>query len=149
MSEVEIQGEELQIVLGKNSHIEITPEKKVKRLHELDEKSFERLVSTASLASSVAFEALKAKGTNLIICNNKDNVKADIIARNDEDGLDLTWQPIEVSEQEMEEIAKKIKDKCDFIGYKAPEKKPIEISKPELIQANKNNYQLEALIRVP
>lgn len=95
-------------------------------------RSFEQLsvdaahvLSAASFASNMLFESIGAQGSNIII-SDMDGLHIDILARVPDDGLDFQWAPKQFPAEELDSLAAKIKDKCDYIG--------VEKSRQETIQ---------------
>ena len=137
------------VLAGKcsNGHLQITPIKKAKHLHDLSDEEVEHLFKLASLSATLLFEGLGAQGTN-IITNETDNFSIDIIARSQEDGLNFLWEPKQLSPQDVESVFSQIKDKADFIGHTPTE----DSSEPAPKQQQKietDNYLTKHLERSP
>lgn len=89
-------------------------------------EDFAELLSAASFCSNALFEALGAHGTNIIVTEDAQGVRADVLARMEGDGIDLRWTPMQLLPQEMDDLAARVKDRCDYIGAeKKPAKKPV------------------------
>lgn len=124
----------------------------------LSEDDFAHVLSAATFASSALFEQVGAQGTN-IICSDVDGVVAEVVARSADDGLSLRWDPLSVDAQEMDALAAKIKDKCDYIGVdrsekrrEAPAPQPKASSEQDSAQDDRpdvKNYLLRKLDRLP
>ncbi len=142
-------------------HLEIVSKKP---FNDLQEDDFAQILSAASYSSNVLFEVLKAHGTNIILTLFDDSVKCDIIARKQDDNLNLNWTPLRPSAQELDEVADRIKDKCDYIDLKDDSNKKTgsENSAPADHETEKKdsheksndwneekNYLLKQLDRIP
>ena len=78
-----------------------------------------------------------------------------MLARTEQDGLDVMWKPKSFTPQELDEIAAKIKDKCDYIDapgkeVQSKEKKDAATpSAPKQENRQEGGQQEEALYRKP
>lgn len=108
----------------------------------------------ANITASLLFERLQAQGTNIIIALNKDTAQIDVIARSEDDGLNLTWPAKSMEPTQLNDIAERIKNKTFFIGKeqqkeeKVPEAKPEKHEIPELSEAEED-YLVKQLHRIP
>lgn len=111
----------------------------------------------ANKVSVAAFESLGAKGTNIIIRNgtgagqNVPHFGIDIIPRQENDGLDMLWQPKQIAEDEMERIFTQLSD-----GLKTLKQIPTEVDSTsegvEIVEEEgekPENYLLKSLRRIP
>lgn len=116
--------------------------------------------SATSQCATALFELLGAHGTNIIIQEKDDSLKADILARMQNDGLDFLWQPNRGDPVELDSVAKSIKDEIDILVWQKQNPNQVATkssSKPEEIkQSNdensgekKENYLLKKLNRTP
>ncbi len=80
------------------------------------------------LANSIV-KAINAQGFNLYFSNGEaagqkvSHLMIHIIPRFNEDKINFTWQPKKISEEEMDKIVKKIKEKITVFSTQAPAKK--------------------------
>ncbi|MBN1274907.1 hypothetical protein JXA12_01265 [Candidatus Woesearchaeota archaeon] len=122
----------------------------------LSEQECAHLLSLASFTANALFEQVGASGTNIIL-TDLEGVRASILARTDDDGLSLQWQPQQLSQEEMDSIAARIKDRCDYIGHEEesqtqPAPKPQRQERAEEKEEEKKpvkNYLLKQLDRTP
>ena len=70
---------------------------------------------TASFGATALFELLKAQGSNVIVHEEQDKLEAHVIARFENDGLNFMWQPQQGNPEELDTLAKQIKDKVDIL----------------------------------
>ncbi|MCK4670622.1 MAG: HIT domain-containing protein [Nanoarchaeota archaeon] len=122
------------IVFGDSveGHLKIYPKKHVQKIQELEEAEFNRLFTSASLASTMVFEALGGAqaglGTNMMVNSSTmtEHLCIDVVPRRSNDGLKLQWEPKSLSEDDTKDASTRIKDKCDFIGKEKPKKEVVE-----------------------
>ncbi len=122
------------------------------------------LAKCAVLANKVgvaAFETMGAHGTNIIAQNglgagqDVPHFALEVVPRRENDGLNLSWQPKQIPEDEMETsflMLKEEGDKLVNIGKESPKKKeaPAEAKTEKVAAADgKDNYLLKALKRRP
>ncbi len=95
------------------------------RLEELPAAVQEKLLVTANSLSTMIFEQLSAHGTNILI-SDEQHAAYSIVARTEEDGVDLRWKPQQATPDELSEAAKRINEETWYIGKqdKKPEAKP-------------------------
>jgi histidine triad (HIT) family protein len=118
-------------------HIQVITKKHHKKMQDIEDAELEQAFYTASFAASALFETMEAHGTNLI-ANTGGPLKEgghfhlDVIARKQGDHLNLIWTPNKLPEDEMNDVQKKIKDKCDLIGTKKKDKEVLDLDKKEV-----------------
>ncbi|MBW3013768.1 HIT domain-containing protein [Candidatus Woesearchaeota archaeon] len=143
------------ILMGETveGHLKVYPKKHVQKVQELDEKEFNRLFTSASLASTMVFEALGGMqagvGTNMMANSSSmtEHLCIDVVPRKMDDGLKLQWEPQELSEDDTKDASTRIKDKCDFIGKEKPKQEVVEEkAKSEL---DEEHPMVKHLRRVP
>jgi hypothetical protein len=126
----------------------------------------------ANLAASVLFERLHAQGTNLVFNLAKDEATVDVLARYEDDGLNLLWTP--KAGGDLSSIQERIRNKTFFIGRKKEEPKPVHLVPPvpllpgqdtippppqpdaksnpadkENMSEEEEDYQVKQLMRIP
>jgi histidine triad (HIT) family protein len=124
----------------------------------------EHLFNLANKMSMAVFEALHAKGTNMIVQNGAaagqeiPHFAMHIIPRNENDGLELLWEPRQLNEEEMSTVELKLKEGCKNIGkIPVPEKKAEakkteakeEKKEPGKAEKKRENYLIKQLERMP
>ena len=111
----------------------------------------------ANKLSTALFETLPIQGTNIIIQNG---VGADqsaphcilhVLPRKENDGLDFTWSPRTIDEEQMSTIELKIKEAAKNVGVFEKEKKePMKIeTKVEELKDTVDNYLIKQINRIP
>ena len=101
------------------------------------------------------FDTLKAEGTNItvdngVVAGQKDaHFTVNITPRKTGDGLDFSWQPKQLSNEEMSSVEIALKEACKEIGTFEKEKpEPIKEKKKEKI-SEKENYLVKQLMKTP
>ena len=133
-----------------SGHIVIIPKKEVKALDELGEDDLEHLFYLASYAATTLFETLGAHGTN-IITHEGEEFYIDVIARNQDDGLNFQWKPKQIPTEEMESVKGEISGKI-IIGAEEPPKNPPRMEEKEeekQVDTEEEDYMLKKLQRIP
>jgi len=119
-----------------------------------------KLFSVANKVSSAIFDALNAQGTNIFVTNGVAagqtvaHFTINVIPRKENDGINLQWQPKQLSEEEISTVELKLKEGTKNIGY-------FEKSKPGAIKREirpktetiggegEENYMIRSLRRIP
>ncbi len=154
------EDEQIAILLAPKptvpGHIILAPKNHAAILEQVPDFVIGKLFDKANKVSIAVFETLGAEGTNIIVNNGlaagqtTNHFLLNVIPRRENDGLNLLWQPKQLSEEEMSTIELKLKDESKGIGVFEKEKeKPKEEKKPEKIDEEEENYLLKQLERLP
>ena len=148
-----------------SGHLTITPKQSAKTVDELSSETMEHLSYGASYAATVLFETLGAHGTNIVL--NEHPVRVEVLARKQDDGLDLLWTPKQLDPSAMASAEEKIKDNTFMIGKEEEKQQekvveetnssaqttsPVAHSSPKdsvVDHEEKENYLIRQLLRVP
>ncbi|MFW5865750.1 MAG: hypothetical protein ACOCU6_01515 [Nanoarchaeota archaeon] len=149
-------------------HMIVSPaDTKITSLEQLDDKKCDMMFYGASYGATAIFELLKAQGSNIILTEDNSILEINVIARNENDGLELMWNGSQADPNKLKETAKSIRDAIDYEvwAYKNPEEaakanKPVEQKPVQELSADdaeienetgekKVNYLLRSLRRVP
>jgi len=139
-------------------HVILVPKQHAAILEQVPDLVMGKMFDKANKVSIAVFEALGAEGTNIIANNgvaagqSVNHFVVNVLPRRENDGLNFTWQPRQLSEEEMSTVELKLKDETKNIGVFEKEKpKPKEEPKPEELKEAEEevNYLLEQLKRVP
>lgn len=118
----------------------------------------------ANHAASAIFESLGAHGTNIIVRNGPQaggrppHLAIEVISRKQDDGINLQWTPQSLTPEEMDDVAKKIRDKSDVLAaekvHGKPEKIEVKEQKGEKKEGSgsiegEDNYWVRDLRRIP
>lgn len=137
-------------------HIHVVPKEHTTILEQVPDKIIGKMFSKANKISMACFESLGVQGTNLLIQNglpagqHHNHFILHIIPRRENDGLNLAWQPKQLTEEEMSTAEIHIKENTGQVGIFEKEKeKPVEIEKPKEIEEKEEDYRIKELERVP
>jgi len=111
------------------------------------------------VASAVLFERLKAQWTQFVLALG-DAPRLDVLARWEDDGLDLTWEPVVLEPGRMDDIAGRIRDKAFPVSSSAPPapvdrqavKEPSEDAPAGLADhdpSEGDDWRVKQLLRIP
>ena len=133
----------------------IIPKKHFTILEQVPEDLAGELFNAANQVSAAIFESLGASGTNILVENGTaagqkvPHVSLNIIPRNEEDGLDLAWEPKQLTEDEMSTAELQLKDDSQNAETGTPEKNiKMEQNKPETF-SEQEDYRIKQLKRTP
>jgi len=131
-------------------HLQVFPQKEIKELEQLDEETNQHMFFAASYAATALFEGLKAQGTNIMVSNvinqKHSRVYIDVIARNQDDGIDILWKPKQVQPEDLDSVLASIKDQAFYIGKTEKKTKDVPLEVPKV---EGENYMLDHLNKVP
>ena len=133
-------------------HIIVEPKEKLPDLQSASDDLIKHLFFGASYAATALFELAQAQGTNIIL--EEHDLRINVIARAQDDGLDLMWTPSQVDQSELQSLSKSIKDDIDVALWKKdnPESKPVTAQKQTLKKSDdssKINYLMKSMDRIP
>lgn len=98
-----------------------------------------RMFQVSNKISSAIFESLGARGTNIFVANGIPagqtvaHFTINVIPRQENDGINLQWQPKQLSEEEMSTVELKLKEQTKNIGHFEKEKKIAKIQPPKVV----------------
>ncbi len=136
-------------------HIIVATRNHLPIFENVPDDALSHLFIVANRISTSIFELLKARGTNITVNNgipagqDIPHFHINIIPRRENDPLDFKWQPLQMTHEEMEQIAAKIKDRCDYIGHEAPKPKPVVLDTKEVKPESEEDYRIKQLDRMP
>src|SRR3989338_4119526 len=117
-----------------------------------------KCMAVADKTSRAVFEVFQAEGTNILIQNGLGagqkvpHFAIEVVPRREGDGLNLQWQPKEVSQDDLDISAHQLSEEIAKLGdFTAPKKEAKEEDrKPEhkLIETGEN-YLSKSLKRIP
>lgn len=143
-------------VNGSNpGHCFIMPKSHYPIFEQVPDLEVGRLFIIANKTSSAIFQGLNVHGTNLFVANGipagqtTAHFMINIIPRIDNDGINLQWQPKQLTEEEMSTVELKIKEYADKVGV---ETKKQATKKPERFEDSseeESEYYIKQLNRIP
>ena len=138
-------------------HSFVIPKQHIPILEQAPPHLVGKLFNIANKISSAIFDTLKVQGTNIFVANGIPagqkvaHLMINIIPRKENDGINLQWQPRQLSEEEMSTIELKIKEEVGSIGVgEAPKVTKQEKPKPVSNEiSGEDNYLVKQLRRIP
>lgn len=133
-------------------HLIVVPRRTVGAFKQLSHEESLALFSTANTISKLLFEAFKSQGTNIVAYEDGKQLRIDILARREGDGLRLQWEPTELDESAMDDALQRIKDRAFFVGKQAQpaQEKPVAAKVQEdKSESPVGEHLLRALRRIP
>ncbi|MBW2969246.1 HIT family protein [Candidatus Woesearchaeota archaeon] len=139
-------------------HVYIVSKKHHSILEQVPDKIIGQMFAKANKISMACFESLGVQGTNMLIQNgipagqHHNHCVLHVIPRKEGDGLNLSWEPKKITEDEMSTAEIKIKEQTGQVGIfeKEPEK-PVKIEKPKEIKTKEKeeDYRIKQIERIP
>src|SRR3989338_1833366 len=138
-------------------HCFIMPKKHYPIIEQVPDIEIGRLFQVSNKVSSAIFESLGAQGKNIFVVNGIPagqtvaHFTINVIPRKDNDGINLQWQPKQLSEEEMSTVELKLKEQTKNIGYfEKEEKKPrVHAPKQKVISEEEEEYFTRQMRRLP
>ncbi|MBS3113453.1 HIT family protein [Candidatus Woesearchaeota archaeon] len=136
-------------------HVVIAPRNHIPILEQVPGEILEHLFIIANRISISVFELFNAQGTNIIVNNgipagqNMPHFSISVLPRKENDGLNFRWAPKQISEQDMQGVLGKVKDRCDYIGHEVPKQAPVVVDKKEELVVEEVDERIKSLERIP
>ena len=139
-------------------HTFVIPKEHVPIFEQMPSHLIGKLFNVANKVSSAIFETLKVQGTNIFVTNGVPagqrvaHFMINIIPRKENDGINMQWQPRQLSEEEMSTIELKLKEEISKVGIGEA---PKISSTPKKIEAisddadGEESYLVKQLMRIP
>ena len=145
-------------VNGSNAgHCFVIPKSHYPIIEQVPDIEIGRLFQVSNKISSAIFESLGAQGTNIFVANGIPagqtvaHFTINVIPRKENDGINLQWQPKQLSEEEMSTVELKLKEHTKNIGhFEKEERKPrIQAPKPVIMSDEEEEYFGRQMRRLP
>jgi len=139
-------------------HLIVAPKQHIPILEAVPDFIIGKMSMIANKLSMALFEGLRAGGTNIIMQNGVPagqtipHAHMHIIPRKEGDNLPLDWDPKQLPQEQITELADKIKGEASSVGgFQKEEKKPIELKEDleKIEEGEETNYLIKQLRRVP
>lgn len=141
-------------------HVLVLPKNHYMIVEQMPDYEVGEIFEKINKISIAVFEAVGAQGTNIILQNGvaagqkSSHLMVHVIPRRENDGIGLTWQPRQLSEEEMSTIELKLKNETKDIGaFEKRPAKPVEMKKDaekiEEPKGEEENYMIKQLERIP
>lgn len=138
-----------------NGHVLVIPKEHYPIIENIPDSDVAFLFWIANKISISLFETLQSQGTNIFVQNGiaagqkYSHFIINIIPRMPGDGINLEWQPKQLTEEEMSTIELKLKEQVGTVGQFSAEKaKLINMDKKEILD-DEDNYLVKHLRRIP
>ena len=138
-------------------HCFVMPKNHYPIIEQVPDSEIGRLFQVSNKISSAIFESLGAQGTNIFVANGIPagqtvaHFTINVIPRKENDGVNLQWQPKQLSEEEMSTVELKLKEQTKNIGHFEKEEKKAKISapKPLVLSDEEEEYFSRQMRRLP
>ncbi len=107
------------------------------------------LCFTASISSALLYEKLHAGGTTLIVQLEKTKTKIDVLARFDEDKLDLQWEIKTGDAAQLDAVQEKIRGKTFMLMHQEKETSKLNLTSANSSSANASSSTSSNLSNEP
>ncbi len=123
-------------------HIHIRPEHPVRDFSQAKGILGEQLFWVSSFSASALFDSIGAHGTNIVISDGSSLV-ADVVARFQDDGLGLRWDPKPADPGALKDLATTVKDALWYVGKDTSHssQEPISARVVETTPVRKQDYR--------
>ena len=153
-----VQGEHVSVLMPEKpatlGHLLVTPNDPYPILEAVPDFIVKDMFAVANKLSVVLFDSLGAGGSNMFVQNGVEagqtvnQVLLHVVARSENDGIQLEWSPKEISNDEMGSIELKIKEHAGGVGSFLTEEQAAE--QPALPERDTSqDYLIHALKRLP
>lgn len=138
-------------------HCFVMPKNHYPIIEQVPDIEIGRLFNVSNKISSAIFESLGVQGTSIFVANGIPagqtvaHFTINVIPRKENDGINLQWQPKQLSEEEISTVELKLKEQTKNIGhFEKEEKKPkVNAPKPAVISDEEEEYFARQMRRVP
>lgn len=138
-------------------HCFVMPKNHYPIMEQVPDREIGRLFNVSNKVSSAIFESLGAQGTNLFVANGIPagqtvaHFTINVIPRKENDGINLLWQPKQLSEEEMSTVELKLKEQSKHVGGFEKEEKKARITapKPVVLSDEEEEYFGKQMRRIP
>ena len=138
-------------------HCFVMPKNHYPIIEQVPDIEIGRLFQVSNKISSAIFESLGAQGTNIFVANGIPAGQTvahfiiNVIPRKENDGINLQWQPKQLSEEEMSTVELKLKEHTKNIGYfeKEEKKARVKAPKPVILSEEEEEYFTKQMRRLP
>src|SRR3989338_7462174 len=145
-------------VNGSNpGHCFVMPKNHYPIIEQVPDAEIGRLFNISNRISSAIFESLGAQGTNIFVANGIPagqtvaHFTINVIPRRENDGINLQWQPKQLSEEEISTVELKLKEQTKNIGHfeKGEKKARVRAPKPVILSEEEEEYFAKQMRRLP
>ena len=122
----------LDIFPATKGHLIVVPKKHLSVSTQMDSKLSAHIFEVANRMSGMLFEALGAKGTNILVSNGvaagqkSDHLVVHVIPRYENDGVNISWKNDKINEEDLKDVFTKIAEKLKGMSAGVSEQKTEE-----------------------
>ena len=144
-------------VNGSNpGHTFVMPKNHYPIMEQVPDNEIGKLFQVSNKISTAIFDSLGAQGTNIFVANGIPagqtvaHMMINVIPRKENDGINLQWQPRQLSEEEMSTVELKLKEQAKNVGHFEKEKKITKIQSPKIeFLSDDEEYFSKQMRRLP
>jgi histidine triad (HIT) family protein len=117
-------------------HCFVMPKNHYPIIEQVPDIEIGKLFQVSNKVSSAIFESLGAQGTNIFVANGIPagqtvaHFTINVVPRKENDGVNLQWQPKQLSEEEMSTVELKLKEQTKNLGHFEKEEKKPKVQAP-------------------
>ena len=138
-------------------HSFVIPKNHYPIIEQVPDKEIGRLFQVSNKISSAIFESLGAQWTNVFVANGTPagqtiaHFTINVIPRKENDGINLQWQPKQLSEEEMSTIELKLNEQTKNIGHFEKKEKKTKVQAPKhvALSEEEEEYFTKQMRRLP
>ncbi len=138
----------LDIFPATPGHVLIIPKRHVATSSQLEDKEEAHFFKMGNKIASCVFEAMEAKGTNLLVSNGTHagqkvgHVTMSVIPRYENDGVNISWDAKQIDEESLKNSFEKIVSRtANLMKETAPKKEEVQAME-ELEEETFDNYRI-------
>ncbi|MBI1935656.1 HIT domain-containing protein [Candidatus Woesearchaeota archaeon] len=138
-------------------HCFVIPKAHYPILEQVPDAEIGKLFQVSNRISTAIFESLGAHGTNIFVANGIPagqtvaHFTINVIPRKENDGVNLQWQPKQLTEEELSTVELKLKEQTKNIGaFEREEKKPrVQAPRQAVLSDEEEEYFSRQMRRLP
>ena len=139
-------------------HCFVMPKNHYPIIEQVPDAEIGKLFQVSNKVSTAIFETLGAHGTNIFVANGIPAGQTvahfiiNVIPRKENDGINLQWQPKQLSEEEMSTVELKLKEQAKNAGNfekDAKKEQKIHAPKPVFRSEEEEEYFTRQMRRIP
>lgn len=138
-------------------HLLVLPRQHFQIIEQIPDDLVSHMFLIANKASSLIFDILKLQGTNITVNNGVSagqewaHFAINVIPRKENDGIDFNFKRSQANQEDLDEIAKKLKEEADFIGKEKKDEKPETIAekKSDTLKSEGDDYRIKQIYHIP
>ncbi len=138
-------------------HCFVMPKNHYPILEQVPDSELGRIFQISNRIATSIFESLGVQGTNIFVANGIPagqtvaHFTVNVIPRKENDGINLQWQPKQLSEEEMSTVELKLKEQTkNMAHFEKEEKRPrIQAPKPAILSEEEEEYFSKQVRRLP